>query len=189
MKASSGEADLNAALVSYRPRIAAFVGKLAPVGSDVDDIVQETLLKMAKGWDNFKGESALSSWIFKIASNVLVDHMRALSVRPVISIAEPVNLPSPVEINSPLTSAMNNQMSDCVQGKVAILPEAYREVLIKHDIEGVKLKEIAQNQGVNVNSIKVRLHRARKKFRKLIEEACELSVDERNVLICEGKCS
>jgi RNA polymerase sigma-70 factor (ECF subfamily) len=79
------------------------------------------------------------------------------------------------------------QMGECVQDKMDLLPPDYRTVLILSDIMTFSQKEIAEILGITVSNVKVRVHRARNKFRVILEEHCSFEVDERSVLVCDPK--
>ena len=76
-------------------------------------------------------------------------------------------------------------MSRCVQEKLSLLPETLRSVIIFADIMDFSHQEIADILGLTVENAKVRLHRARKKLKAILEKECTFEVDERNVLVCE----
>jgi RNA polymerase sigma-70 factor (ECF subfamily) len=80
-----------------------------------------------------------------------------------------------------------NQMGQCVQDKMDLLPKDYRTVLILSDIMAFSQQEIAEILSTSVSNVKVRVHRARKKMRAILEEHCSLGLDERSVLVCEPK--
>ncbi|MBI4667534.1 MAG: RNA polymerase sigma factor [Nitrospinae bacterium] len=178
--------SLDDALGIYKPRVAGFLSKLASDQADVDDLTQETMLRLSRGWDNFRGDGKLSSWILQIASNVSIDFYRRRSVRPVNSLLD-VELLSQDGADFVEAPVEKRQMSDCVMAMMDTLPESYARVLVQHDMEGFKLREIAQGEGSSVNAVKVRLLRARKRFRKILESACDFSKNRDNVLLCEPK--
>jgi RNA polymerase sigma-70 factor (ECF subfamily) len=76
-------------------------------------------------------------------------------------------------------------MGACVQDKIRLLPESYQTVLVLFDLMEFSHQEIAEIAGISVENVKVRLHRARKKLKTILEEECRFEVDERNVLICD----
>jgi RNA polymerase sigma-70 factor (ECF subfamily) len=82
-----------------------------------------------------------------------------------------------------------HQMSECVQEKVRRLPESYQTVLVLFDLMEFSHQEIAEILDISVENVKVRLHRARKKLKTILEEECRFEVDERNVLICDPAAS
>ena len=77
------------------------------------------------------------------------------------------------------------QMGECVQDKINLLPEPLRTVIILFDTMDLSHQEIAESLGITVENVKVRLHRARKKLKAILEEECTFEVDERNVIVCE----
>ncbi len=186
MKTSESAVSLDETLAHYRPRIASFINRAIYNSTDVDDLTQETLIRVSKGWHRFRGDGKLSTWIFQIASNVCVDYFRAKSSRPELS-GKDEESPELSKTDNVMQSLEQKEMSDCVHEVMEGLPDAYRQVLILHDIEGVKLKDIATSEGETMNNIKVRVHRARKKFRAILENACVFENDSRNILLCEPK--
>jgi len=78
-----------------------------------------------------------------------------------------------------------HQMGECVQDKIRLLPESYQTVLALFDLMEFSHQEIAEILDISVENVKVRLHRARKKLKTILEEKCRFEVDERNVLICD----
>jgi RNA polymerase sigma-70 factor (ECF subfamily) len=77
------------------------------------------------------------------------------------------------------------QMGECVQDKIRLLPESHQAVLVLFDLMELSHQEIAEILNISVENVKVRLHRARKKLKTILEEKCRFEIDERNVLICD----
>jgi RNA polymerase sigma-70 factor (ECF subfamily) len=151
-----------------------------------DDLIQETFIKVQKNLKSVKDPAKLSSWIFRIAYNLCHDHYRqakrsSLNQRniqqEIVSFKEAV-------VQKKLEQ---QQMGECVQDKMDLLPPDYRSVLILSDIMAFSHKEIAEILKISVSNVKVRIHRARKKFRAILEDHCSFEVDERNVLVCDPK--
>ena len=151
-----------------------------------DDLIQETFIKVQKNLKSVKDPAKLSSWIFRIAYNLCHDHYRqakrsSLNQRniqqEIVSFKEAV-------VQKKLEQ---QQMGQCVQDKMDLLPPDYRSVLILSDIMAFSHKEIAEILKISVSNVKVRIHRARKKFRAILEDHCSFEVDERNVLVCDPK--
>jgi RNA polymerase sigma-70 factor (ECF subfamily) len=78
-------------------------------------------------------------------------------------------------------------MSACVREMVDRLPDTDRSVILLYDISALSHQEIADVLGIEVGAVKVRLHRARRKLRSLLEAGCSFERDERNVLVCQPK--
>jgi RNA polymerase sigma-70 factor (ECF subfamily) len=151
--------------------------------SAADDLVQEAFMKIQENLDSVRDPAKISSWVFRIAHNLCQDHFRTRK-----------KLPSHEEIHEGLVNIQETplqkkveqgEMSQCVQDQLNLLPESLRSVLIFSDVMEFSQQEIADILRLTVENVKVRLHRARKKFKAILEEKCTFEVDERNVLVCE----
>ena len=151
--------------------------------SVADDLVQDTFIRIQENLDSVKDPSKISSWIFRIAYNLCQDHFRS---RKQSSSHEEIHDGLVNLQETPLHKKVEQgEMSRCVQDKLNLLPESLRSVLIFADVMEFSHQEIANILGLSVENVKVRVHRARKKFKKILEEKCTFEVDERNVLVCE----
>ena len=151
-----------------------------------DDLIQEAFIKVQKNLESVKDPAKLSSWIFRIAYNLCHDHYRQ-SKRAAINqhnIQQEIVSFKEAVVQKKLEQ---QQMGECVQDKMDLLPPDYRSVLILADIMAFSHKEIAEIMEISVSNVKVRIHRARKKFRAILEDHCSFEVDERSVLVCDPK--
>jgi len=151
-----------------------------------DDLIQETFIKVQKNLNSVKDSAKLSSWIFRIAYNHCHDHYRQ-SKRAALNqsnIQQEIVTFKEAVVQKKLEQ---HQMGQCVQDKMDLLPPDYRSVLILSDIMAFSHKEIAEILDISVSNVKVRVHRARKKFRAILEEHCSFEVDDRSVLVCDPK--
>ncbi len=166
-----------------------------------DDLIQETFLRIQSNLTTLKDPSKLSSWIFRIAYNLCQDHFRqSKKSRKEESIdqEETGDLKEALAQKGPdiQKELEQRQMGECVQNQVNLLPESLRTVVFLFDIMEFNQQEIADILGITVKNVKVRLHRARKKLKIILEEKCTFEKDERDVLVClpvgeetaEGKC-
>lgn len=168
----------------YYAKVRKFV--LASVRDEwvADDIVQETFVRIQEKLDSVKDSSRISSWIFRIAYNLCQDHFRQSTKSPTregIS-QERMETPKEASIQKELEQ---REMGQCVQNHMNLLPESLRTVLILYDIMDFNHQEIAEILGTTIENTKVRLHRARKRLKAILEEQCAFEVDERSVLVCE----
>ena len=88
---------------------------------------------------------------------------------------------------APDTVAVRKEMNACIRGYVEKLSPEYKTVIILSELEGFKNREIAEIVGVSLETVKIRLHRARARLRKELETACSFYRDDRNVLSCDLK--
>jgi RNA polymerase sigma-70 factor (ECF subfamily) len=89
--------------------------------------------------------------------------------------------------SSPEQLAAQSEMSACVQSFVQRLPPDYRVVLVLRDLQGLKNREGADVLGVSLDTVKIRLHRARNKLRAALNAGCDFAHDVRDVFVCEPK--
>jgi RNA polymerase sigma-70 factor, ECF subfamily len=151
-----------------------------------DDLCQETFMRVQNGLETLKDESKVSSWVFRIAYNLCRDHFRKLKARGAGERVSQAGMQIVVQ-SSIHKELEQREMSQCVQEQVNLLPESLRTVIILFDLMGCTHQEVSEILGISPEAVKVRLHRARKRLKALLEKACSFEVDERNVLICEPR--
>ena len=175
--------DLFAIHDQYYHRVRKYI--LASVKNEAvaDDLTQETFMKVQENLNAVRDPDKISSWIFRIAYHLCQDHFRTLK-KSSTQEKFPDGLVNIEE--TPIQKKLEQEeMSRCVQNQLAFLPESMRSMLIFADVMDFTHQEIADILGLTVENVKVRLHRARRKFKTILEERCTFEVDERNVLICE----
>jgi RNA polymerase sigma-70 factor (ECF subfamily) len=151
-----------------------------------DDVVQETFLRAQANLDALREPEKMSAWLFRIAHNLCMDHLRARQSSRIDLTADPdtAGTCDPASVQRDLE---REEMSACVREKIDQLPESHRAVILLYDIMGLSHQEIADVLGIELGAVKVRLHRARQKLRAVLEDACSFDRDEQNVLVCELK--
>lgn len=150
-----------------------------------DDLVQETFIKINHNLENLRDTARLQAWIFRIAHNVCRDYFRQQGKNANPGLAEISGEPAAAKAPTTQKELEQGQMRKCVFGLVNFLPESLRSVIILSDISEFSQREIAEILGITSENVKIRLHRARKKLKALLEEHCVFEVDERNVLTCQ----
>ena len=78
-------------------------------------------------------------------------------------------------------------MSSCVQRYMSELSDQYRAVILLHDTQGLTNPQIAGMLDISLATVKIRLHRARKRLREALQRACLFSSDDRGTLVCDPK--
>lgn len=150
-----------------------------------DDLVQETFLRINNNLGNLKDDNKLQAWVFRIAANICRDHFRRQGKDANLGLEEISENTALPRLPTSQKKVEQGQMRSCVFGLVNQLPQSLREVIILSDISEFSQREIAEIMGITVDNVKIRLHRARKKLKALLEEHCVFEVDERNVLTCQ----
>jgi RNA polymerase sigma-70 factor (ECF subfamily) len=151
-----------------------------------EDLLQETLIRLARGLPEFEGRSSLKTWAFSIATRVATDHFRRPEHR--LRIVEMDEAP---QVSDPGRSAdqrlVIDEMNACVRQVIASLPEDYRAALVLHDLEGLTAQQTADACGCSLATAKIRLHRARLRLREALGRECDFYRDSDNVLRCDRK--
>jgi RNA polymerase sigma-70 factor (ECF subfamily) len=149
-----------------------------------EDLSQEAFAKIAWALPSFEERAKLSTWVYRIATNVALDALRRrVSERATQDVlaGEQVTAPPPPGIHEELA---RREMNACIREHVERLPVVYRVALSLSE-EGLTNHEIAETVGVTVGTVKIRLHRARRRLREQLGAGCRLYRDERNELACE----
>ena len=182
---------------TFRPKIHRYLTRF--VGEhEAEDLTQEVFVKVSQALKTFRSESQLSTWIYRIATNAALDRLRSPSFRQMVQkrlANDPIALseiePSDKDVwtrektPSLEISLIRKEMNECIRNFVENLPTDYRTVVVLSELEGLKNNEIAEILGVSLDTVKIRLHRAKAKLRKELETHCRFYRDERNELACD----
>ena len=154
--------------------------------SVADDLLQETLIRIARGLPAFVGRATVRTWAFSIASRVAADHFRSPDRRrSIVEVDEAVDVPDPDR--SIDERIVVDEMNACVRQVIDSLPAHYRAALVLHDLEGLSAGEVAEISGCTPAAVKVRIHRARLRLREALQRECEFYRDGDTVLRCDRK--
>ncbi len=178
----------------FYPKITHYLTRL--VGdSEAEDVAQIVFERVSNSLPDFKGESKISTWIFKIATNAALDRLKSSSYQRTSSGSlAPVPLQTVENLDlvfnkpaSPDQKIIRDEMSECVREFVDRLPTDYRTILVLNELEGFKNKEIADILQISVDAAKIRLHRARAKLKEELKSGCDFYHDDRSELACDRK--
>ena len=158
--------------------------------NQAEDLWQETLIRLHRGWSTFAGRSSLKTWAFSIAHRVAVDHFREPAQK-----ARRVELDEASEWLEALHDAQPevgermviDEMNACVRQVIDGLPVTYREALILHDLEGLSAEQTAEICDCTLATAKIRIHRARQRLRQSLAAQCAFYRDPDNELRCDRK--
>jgi RNA polymerase sigma-70 factor (ECF subfamily) len=180
----TNEMEFQAIYDNYQPRILRYVAYLVGM-QEAEDITQETFVKVSKAIKDFRGDSQLSTWIYRIATNTALDKLRSPAFRQI----SPGTAAAPPRVDEGETDKqevwtekrtpsveqqiVRKEMNECIMSFIEKLPESRRTVFVLSDIEGLKAKEVAEVLGVTLGTVKIRLHRAREKLKADLAENCD----------------
>jgi|SRR5271166_1860532 len=161
---------------------------------DSEDLTQTVFAKAAKGLLTFRGAAETSTWLYRIAANVASDWLRSRSTQEAkLTVALPdasdddahivaIGLAGVDSHPSPEQQLSEKDMHACTRAEIGKLPDDHRDVLMLSALGGLSDDEIAQTLGITKGNARVRLHRGRQEFRKIIAARCDFY---RNELSCK----
>jgi len=163
-----------------------YLERMAGNRATADDLLQETLLRIARGLPDFEGRSSVKTWAFSIATRVAIDHFRRPETRArIVDVDEAQGISdSELDVDGRLVI---DEMNSCVRDVIDSLPEDYRAALVLHDLEGLTAAATAESSGCSVATAKIRIHRARARLRKALKSECNFYRDEQDVFRCDRK--
>jgi len=152
-----------------------------------EDLVQETLIRMARALRDFEGRSSARTWAFSIATHVIADHFRAPEERLRIVELDEGATATPAGEPAIDERMVIDEMNACVRRVIDGLPENYRAALVLHDLEGLTALQVAEVCGCSAATAKIRIHRARARLKLALSSGCDLYHDGDAVLRCDQK--
>lgn len=155
--------------------------------ADAEDLANETLLRALSAVDTFRGEASLGTWLHRIGVNLAYDLLRSRSRNPVLAAEQGIDLPETADEASNGEQLERRQMSQCVQKLLAKLPPQQRQLLAQADMFEQNVPQIARDAGITTGNAKIRLHRARRAIRAVLESHCDLERQGSGVLCCQPK--
>ena len=173
----------------FRPRVLRYLTRLVGEG-EAEDLTQSVMLKVSEGLPEFRGDSSLSTWIYRIATNAALDRLHRKTIQPPGEMqveSDEADVPQCEQTLSAETTAIREEMNACIREFIERLPENYKTVMVLSELEGFKNDEIAAILGLNLDTVKIRLHRAREKLRKDLGLGCSFHRDEDGDLACDRK--
>lgn len=151
-----------------------------------DDLLQETLMRIARGLPNFEGRSSVKTWAFTIATRVATDYFRSPETRA--QIVDVDRVPEISASDADVEGRMViDEMNSCVREVIDSLPEDYRAALILHDLQGLTAAATAEACGCSLATAKIRIHRARVRLKDALGKECEFYRDDEGVFRCDRK--
>ncbi|UCH85388.1 MAG: sigma-70 family RNA polymerase sigma factor [Candidatus Latescibacterota bacterium] len=146
----------------HTPRLLGFVGRLlGGTDAEAEDVAQDTWVRACQGLERFRWESTFSTWLLGIGLNIVRDHLRRHARTHILDIDDIPDPPGPMRIPDDRID---------LERSIALLPDGYRMVLVLHDVEGMKHREIAEKLGISDGTTKSQLSKARKMLRGLLSK-------------------
>jgi len=170
------QAAYKALIKRYKIPVSQIVFKIIGDKREVEDLTQEVFIKAFQHLTDFKFGNQFASWLFKIANNHCLDHIRKkklqiYSMRELrFSDEDETEFEIPDSTYEPDLQMLREQKSKLIRNAIDSLPMKYREVIILRHQEEMSYEEIARKMNLPVNTIKVHLYRAREMLYKYLKD-------------------
>lgn len=175
------ETAFNELVELYERRVHALVYRMIGRREEAEEVTQDVFVQVFKAIDRFRGESKLSTWIFRVAVNLCKNRMkynaRRVSVggQDLETIAEHTSLDggrgvSTGTVERPDELMEGVQLEHIVKRALAGLEPEFRELVVLCDVEDLSYEEIAEIASLPVGTVKSRIHRGRKQLRAAVEQ-------------------
>ncbi len=182
-------ADDNAAFEDivkrYNTPLFNYLNKLT--GDRAEDLLQETLLRVSQSYSSLRDASSVKAWMFRIATNVAMDHFRSRRVDVRCDDGESTVQIADTGSKSAEESLVVEEMNDCISRIIETLPPIYRVVMLLFHFEGLSIEEIASACDLSSSAVKVRLHRGKQLLKKSLNNACDFYYSGDSNLHCSEK--
>jgi len=146
---------------------------------EAEDVVQEAYVRAFQGLAGFRGDASLSTWLTRIALNEALGRLRrrrntvdlaAVEVAQEGGGARVLMFPTAQAGGDPEGAAARREIRRLLEEAIDELPEVFRLVLVARDVDGMSVEETAQILGVRPETVRTRLHRARRQLRAALDQ-------------------
>ena len=168
MARARDEAAVRAITKRYNRRLFRIARSILRNDAEAEDVVQETYVRAFTGLDMFRGDAAFGTWITRIAMNEALGRRRRR--RPTVdwetygtnrNEAEIINFPISASGSDPEKAMAQSEIRTVLEHAIDELPDAFRSVFVARIVEGMSVDETADLFGLQPETVKTRLHRAR----------------------------
>ncbi len=136
--------------------------------ADAEDLLQEIFLSAHRKLESFRGDSALGTWLYRLAMNQILDHVRSRAGRN-------GQLTDGLDDATSIADAGGHRLADRAIDRIDLeraleeLPEGSRAAFLLHDVEGLEHREVADVLGIAEGTSKSQVHKARLRLRGLLK--------------------
>lgn len=171
-RAKQGDAEAFEALYNlHKRRVYSLCLRMTANTAEAEDLTQEAFLQLFRKIGTFRGESAFSTWLHRMAVNVVLMRLRKKGL-PVVPLEDTMEGEEEAPKKEPgaLDPALAGSIDRLELGRaIESLPPGYRTIFVLHDVEGYEHNEIAGLVGCSIGNSKSQLHKARMKLRDLLK--------------------
>ncbi|MBM4168413.1 MAG: sigma-70 family RNA polymerase sigma factor [Ignavibacteria bacterium] len=163
------ETAFNTIVLRYQEKIYWVVRRFISDHDDADDIVQEVFVKAYEGLRTFRGDAQLYTWLYRIAVNASLNHIRLKRVKEFFRFEETI-APETIEHETPDHIVQSNEQREIIEQAVALLPEKQKAVFILRHYDQLAYEEIATILKTSVGGLKANYFHAVRKVERYVKK-------------------
>ena len=182
-KAQKGDKQAFGVLVEkYNKKLFRLLSRMVRDQSEIEDIVQDSFIKAYRAINNFRGDSAFYTWLYRIGVNTAKNHLMALSRRPKamndVELEDIENFDDAGDLRSyetPESALMTKEIAATVNETIEQLPEELKSAITLREIDGLSYEEIAEIMDCPIGTVRSRIFRARESIAEKLKPLIETS--------------
>lgn len=156
--------------LEYRAALKRFLHAKVSNEADVEDLLQDILIKTYNNLDAVKTKKSVKSWLFQIANNTIIDYYRKKGR------AQAANVEHLLHLDSSPESKID--LSNCISPFINALPDEHASLLTAIDMNNQSQKEYAEQLGVSYSTLKSRVQKSRGLLKKVFDDCCHFKIDK-----------
>lgn len=149
----------------YRSELLAFIQQRAGSREVAQDILHDVFVKILGRKHCLREPAKITAWLYQVTRNAIIDRFRSNRVHEA--------LPQEIPANNEESTA-EARLASFLLPMIETLPAIYRDAIILSDIEGLRLKQIAECAGITVSAVKSRVQRGRRMLEAMLRDCCTL---------------
>jgi RNA polymerase sigma-70 factor, ECF subfamily len=150
---------------------------------DAEDILQNVFIKIASNIDSLSDDKKLTSWIYSITRNAIIDYYRSKASKRTNTLDENLEESLPEESSTDNTKGLDL----CLSGLIAQLPEDYKTIILDSELKGISQKELAEKYNMPYPTVRSRVQRGRERLKQLFTNCCHIEADKHGNILDVNK--
>lgn len=165
-----------------------FIAKRVTEAAEVDDILQDTFLRMHRKLDSLKDPDKVVSWIYQITRHAIIDYYRAPARAREVALGLSGDFDSALPFLAPGTShkdsgRLREELAGCLKPMIERLAREYRDAVTLVELEGLTQNDAAKQLGLSVSGMKSRVQRGRRQLKRMLDDCCAIELDRRGGIV------
>jgi len=156
--------------LEYRSALKRFLHAKVSNEADVEDLLQEILIKTYNNLDAVKRQKSVKSWLFQIANNTIIDYYRKRGR------VQSINVEELLPVESSQESKID--LSNCISPFINSLPDEHANLLTAIDLNNQSQKQYAEQIGISYSTLKSRVQKSRALLKQVFDDCCHFKIDK-----------